>query len=117
MKTESNQELDFLGKEVVVEIDRQLGSLHPNYHFKYELNYGFIPNTLAGDGKEIDAYIFGVDESIEKFEGVVKAVIIRNDDNENKLVVSKLDYPLIENEIRQKTYFQEQYFDTKIIML
>lgn len=49
----------YLGKFVKVKIDRPLGSKHPKHNFIYPLNYGFIPNTIAGDGEEIDAYIIG----------------------------------------------------------
>lgn len=37
---------DYLGKEVYVKIDRQLGSKHPKHGFMYMVNYGFIPNTV-----------------------------------------------------------------------
>ena len=50
---------DYLGKEVNIRIDRQLGSRHPKYGFIYMLNYGFIPNTISGDGEELDAYLLG----------------------------------------------------------
>lgn len=50
----------FLGKEVVVKTDREMGSKHPKHGFIYPLNYGYIPNTVSGDGEELDAYIIGV---------------------------------------------------------
>ena len=50
---------DYLGKEVRVTIDRKLGSKHPKHGFMYMINYGFIPNTVSGDGKELDAYYLG----------------------------------------------------------
>jgi len=34
---------NFLGKEIEVIIDRPLGSKHPKHGFKYETNYGYIP--------------------------------------------------------------------------
>ena len=40
----------YIGKTVKVKIDRPLHSLHPKHGFVYELNYGFIPNTVSGDG-------------------------------------------------------------------
>jgi len=111
------QELDFLGKKVQVKIDRALGSHHPKYHFEYLLNYGFVPETIGGDGKEIDVYVIGVQKPIKEFYGVVKGVIIRFDDNENKLVVVHSEYDLTVNEIREKTYFQEKHFNIKIVLL
>jgi len=108
------EELKFLGREVRVKIDRPLNSKHPTYNFNYELNYGFIPNTIGGDGKEIDAYVMGENEVLEEYIGTVKAVIIRFNDNENKLVVASSKYPLSQNEIKLKTHFQEKHFDIEI---
>ena len=48
---------DYLGKIVSIDIDRPLHSKHPKHGFIYELNYGFVPNTIAPDGEELDAYI------------------------------------------------------------
>ena len=41
------------------------------------VNYGYIPGIIAGDGEEQDAYVVGEFEAIEKFEGYVIAVILR----------------------------------------
>lgn len=49
----------YLGKNVDVVIDRPLGSKHPKWDIYYTLNYGYIPNTISGDGEEIDVYIVG----------------------------------------------------------
>ena len=62
---------DYLKKNVVVKTDRQLGTNHPKHGFMYMLNYGYIPNTISGDGEELDAYIVGVFEPVEEFEGRV----------------------------------------------
>ena len=56
---------DFLGKEVEVIMDRKLGTLHPKHGFTYMLNYGYIPNTISGDGEELDAYVLGIDKLSE----------------------------------------------------
>ncbi|MCA9836890.1 MAG: inorganic diphosphatase [Trueperaceae bacterium] len=77
--------LDFIGKVVTVVIDRPMGSYHPKHGHLYPVNYGYIPGTLAGDGKEIDAYILGLDKPILEFKSVVLAVIHRLDDLEDKL--------------------------------
>jgi len=34
----------------------------------YCVNYGYIPETTAPDGEEIDAYVLGVFDPIEEFE-------------------------------------------------
>jgi len=58
---------DYLEKDVLVKIDRQLGTEHPKHEFMYMLNYGFIPNTTSGDGEELDAYLVRVFEPVESF--------------------------------------------------
>lgn len=63
MKTKS---IDYLNKEVYVKVDRPLGTRHPKHGFMYMLNYGFIPNTISGDGEELDAYLIGEFEPVEK---------------------------------------------------
>src|SRR3990167_169086 len=98
----------YLNKEVQVTIDRQKDSKHPKHGFIYELNYGFVPNTKAPDGEEVDAYVIGVDEPIVEFKGVCIAVIHRLNDDDDKLVVVPPDISLTDEEIRTKTHFQEQ---------
>ena len=111
------KEVEFLGKEVKVIIDRPINSRHPRFNFKYEVNYGFIPDTLGGDGMEIDAYILGKNIPLSTFQGIVKAVIFRKNDVENKLVVTNAKYILNVEEVLQKTFFQEQFFQTEIKLL
>lgn len=106
---------EYLGKMVDVVVDRPLGSKHPEYGFIYPVNYGYVPGTVAGDGEQIDAYILGKFEPIEKFRGRVIAVIKRKNDNEDKLVVAKTLNSYGKQEIRALTEFQERFFDTEII--
>lgn len=117
LETKTFEELEFLGKEVKTKIDRPIKSKHPEYQFEYQLNYGFVPNTKGGDGKEVDVYVFGETKLLTEFTGIVKAVIVRYDDNENKLVVAKPEYELDKHEIKKLTNFQEKYFDTEIILI
>ena len=104
-----------LGKIVTVTVDRPLGSYHPEHpDLYYPINYGYIENTLAADGEEIDAYILGVDHPVEKFTGRVIAVIHRFDDVEDKLVVAPLGVLFDAAEISRMTEFQERYFKSEI---
>lgn len=106
---------DFIGKKVNVKVDRQLGSRHPKHGFMYMLNYGFIPNTVSGDGEELDAYLLGVFEPTSAFEGVVIAVIHRTNDDDDKLVVVPEGKDYSDDAIRALTEFQERFFDSIII--
>ena len=105
----------YLGTEVVVVMDRQLGSKHPKHGFVYECNYGYLPDTIAADGEEIDAYVLGVTEPLEKFTGICIAIIHRTNDVEDKLVVVPKGISLTDEEIRTQTHFQEQWVESSIV--
>ena len=57
----------YLGKSIKVKIDRPLGSFHPKYGFIYPVNYGYIPNTVSGDGEDLDAYLLGTNLPLSVF--------------------------------------------------
>ena len=102
-----------VGRRVHVVIDRSLGSAHPNHpDMIYPVNYGYVPGVLAGDGEEQDAYVLGVDAPVTAFDGVVIAVLHRNDDAEEKWVVAPEGVDVSDGEILAKTHFTEQYFTT-----
>lgn len=106
----------YLGQKMTVTIDRPLGFLHPDYtEMMYPVNYGFIENTRAGDGEEIDAYVLGVDQPLQLFIGQCIAVIHRLDDSEDKLVVAPECMYFSEKKIKELTNFQEKYFKSEII--
>lgn len=105
----------YLNKIVKVIIDRPLGSKHPHFNWNYPVNYGYLPNTKAADGEEIDAYVLGINGSVKEFKGKVIAIIHRVDDDDDKLVVTPKEIDFSNEEIKNLTDFQEQYFDSKII--
>ena len=103
---------------VTVIVDRPLGSCHPEHpDLIYPVNYGFVKGTLAADGEEQDAYIVGVYEPILEFTGRIIAVIYRQDDVENKWVVAPEGRAFTIEEIKEMTFFQEQYFNSKVVLL
>lgn len=106
---------NYLYKEVTVHIDRPLGSKHPQHQFIYPINYGYIPNTISGDGEELDAYILGVFEPIDTFIGQVIAIIHRTNDNDDKLIVVPKNKSYTDQQIIALTEFQEQYFESIIL--
>lgn len=110
-------ESDIIGKTVTVTVDRPLGSHHPVYkELRYPINYGYIKGIMAPDGEEQDAYILGVDTPVEVFTGKVVAIIHRKDDVEDKWVVCPLDMTFTRKEIMEQVKFQEQYFESEIVL-
>jgi inorganic pyrophosphatase len=106
-----------LGSIVQVKIDRPLGSRHPNHpDIIYTVNYGYIPDVMAPDGEEQDAYVLGVTEPVKEFMGKVIAIIHRFDDVEEKWVVAPPNITFTKEEIMELVSFQEQYFHTEIRM-
>lgn len=106
---------EYLGKIVDVNIDRTMGSKHPKHGFIYPVNYGYIPNTVSGDGEELDAYVLGVFEPLEIFKGKVIAIIQRINDNDDKLIVVPKNKNYTNEQIRALTEFQEQWFESEIL--
>lgn len=106
-----------IGKIVDVIVDRPLGSKHPYFDMIYPVNYGYVEGIFSGDGEEQDAYILGIDEPLSEFEGKLIAIVHRLNDSEDKWVVSPDGMTFTEDEIKNKLYFQEQYFDSIIEIL
>ena len=101
-----------LGKPVHVVIDRPIGHRHKG--LVYPVNYGYVPGLIAGDGEEQDAYILGITEPLEAFDGIVIGAVCRRDDVEDKLIVVPKGMQLHQGQIAQAVHFQEQYFNTYI---
>ncbi|MBT3193469.1 MAG: inorganic pyrophosphatase [Verrucomicrobia bacterium] len=106
--------LDYLGKETKVVVDRPMGSRHPRWGLEHPVNYGFVPGTVAADGEQLDAYVLGVDVPLDSFQGVCVAVIRRLDDDDDKLVVVPQAMGIDDESTRRQTYFQEQFFTSRI---
>lgn len=105
----------YLNKTINIKIDRPLGSLHPCHGFKYELNYGYVPNTKAPDGEEIDAYVLGINKPLKEFTGKCIALIHRLNDNDDKLIIAPENKRFSNKQIKKLTYFQEQHFKSIIL--
>ena len=105
---------EYLGKIVDVQIDREMGSKHPKHGFIYPVNYGYIPNTVSGDGEELDCYVLGVFEPIKEFKGKCIAIIHRTNDNDDKLIVVPDNVNYSNDAIEALTEFQERFFESEI---
>lgn len=107
---------NFLGKTVDIVIDRPIGHTHvtKGITLHYTINYGYLPGVTGGDGEEQDVYILGVEAPLKLFRGRIIAAIRRADDNEDKLVAAPEGMIFPAEEIRQATWFVEQYFDSRV---
>ena len=105
----------FLNQTVKVIIDRKMGSRHPKHGFIYPVNYGFIPNTISGDGEELDCYLLGVFEPVEHYKGKCIAIIHRTNDNDDKLIIVPNGKNYSDDAINALVEFQERYFEHTII--
>ena len=100
----------FIGQWVSIQIDRPMGSRHPRAGFIYPVNYGYVPDTPAPDGGDLDAYVLGVFEPLEIFEGRCIAVVHRLDDDDDKLVLVPEGKVYSDGQILALTEFQERFF-------
>ena len=99
---------DYIGKIIKVKIDRPLGSKHPNWNMIYTVNYGYVPNTISGDGEEHDCYVLGVFEPIEEFEGKCIAVLERKGEDDDKLIIVPKNKKYSDEQIKALIEFQER---------
>ena len=108
---------EWLGRTVTVTIDRPYGSLHPFYpDTQYPLNYGYVDGMTAGDGAFQDVYVYGPEEALETFTGIVIAIIYRKDDSETKWVAAS-SRNFNKTDVINAVGFTEQYFETRFLWL
>ena len=106
---------EYIGKTLNIKIDRPFGSKHPKHGFIYPVNYGYVPDTISGDGEELDSYLLGVFKPVEEFTGKCIAIIHRTNDNDDKLVIVPKEKEYTNDQIDALVEFQEQYFEHIII--
>lgn len=107
--------ISWLGHTVRV-VDRPLGSRHPRGpDLVYPVNSGELPGTLDGDGHPVDASLLGWDEPLREAMGEVVAVTVHLDDVEEKRVVVRPGSAWRDEEIMKAVWFQEQYFDVRLV--
>lgn len=110
-----NYATKYLKRTVKIKINRPLGTKHPKHGFIYCFNYGYVPDTIAPDGEEVDAYVLGVFDPIDEFEGRCIAIIHRTNDDDDKLVVVPQGIQYNDEQIKALTEFQERFFKIEII--
>ena len=106
----------YLGKKVVIGIDRPIGYVHKKekYSLTYPINYGYIPDVFGGDGEELDVYLLGVDKPVTEYECEIIAIAHRHNDVEDKLVGAPVGVIFSKEEIESAIDFQERYYDTEV---
>ena len=107
--------INYLNQNVRVKVDRPLGSKHAKHGFIYPVNYGFVPDTISGDGEELDCYVLGVFEPLNEFTGKCIAIIHRINDNDDKLIIVPENRNFSNKEIDVLIEFQERFFKHEII--
>lgn len=106
----------YLGKIVTIKIDRPIGYIHKKKEkvLNYPINYGYLPGVIGGDGENIDVYLLGVNEVVDSYKGKIIAIIHRENDSEDKLVMATVGQKYTEEEIANTVEFQEKYYKTYI---
>ena len=115
MENKKVQPESFVGKKVHIVVDRPIGYNHKG--IIYPVNYGYIPGVFAGDGEEQDVYILGVSHPLTEFDGIIIGAALRRDDVEDKLIAAPEGMTFFPEEMEQAVRFQEQYFDSRILVL
>jgi inorganic pyrophosphatase len=67
------------------------------------------------DGEDLDAYILKVDKPVEKFTGIVVAIVHRTENDNDKLVVVPGGETITDDQIESMVSFQEKWFKHEII--
>ena len=110
------QVASYLGNTATICIDRPIGYVHvkEKYSLIYRINYGYIPETLGGDGEELDVYLLGVDQPVEAYTARIIAIVHRENDIEDKLVAAPVGMTFSAEEIYEAVCFQEQYYASRV---
>lgn len=105
----------WFGKTVRIMIDRPLGTQHPDHpDLTYAVNYGYLPDTVAGDGEPWDVYLLGVDKPMESYTCRIIGAILRENDSEDKLIAAPMGMEFHQAQIAEAVCFQEKFFKTKV---
>jgi inorganic pyrophosphatase len=105
----------FIGKKIHIEIDRPLGSVHPEHdNIWFCCNYGYVSGVLSKDGEELDAYLLGVFTPVSAYDGICIG-IVKRDDGDDKLVVVPEGVDYTDEQILALTEFIERFHDSYLV--
>jgi len=106
-----------LGRLVHVVVDRSLGSVHPRHlDIRYTVNSGELPGTVSGDGAPIDVYLVGWDVPLREVDAEVVAVVVRANDDEDKLIAVPPGTTWRAEELERAVRFQERFFESTVLV-
>lgn len=104
-----------LGRIVSVTVDHQIGSRSEDKEeLIYRLNYGYVQELLESENDWQDAYIYGITQPLEWFEGEVIAIIHRHTDAKDQWVVAQKGTRASASQIKTATDFIERDFDSTV---
>ncbi len=103
------------GQSSHMAIDRPIGYRHPS-GIVYLPHYGYLPRITGGDNEEQDAYLLHVTKPIAEATAYAVVLILREDDCEDKLVLSPEKRIHTVDKIEEAVQFQEQYFRHTILL-
>lgn len=107
----------YLGQKVHVTVEATYGSFHPQFaDTQYPCNYGYVEEILKESGEYVNAYVYGINEPIDTFQGVIIAVIYRKETDQPIVVVSK-ETTYNRQDVINTVGEIEQYYQTKMIWL
>lgn len=109
---------EYIGRAVYIKIDRPVGYIHKKgqYSLTYPINYGYIPTVLGGDGEELDVYLLGINEPLQDYTARIIGAVYRKNDVEDKLIAAPFDVDFTAEEAYEAIRFQEQWYDTEVII-
>ena len=112
---EKDDFFDFIGKSVLVKIDRPKGTEHKG--FTYPFNYGYVVGFNAKDGEGADVYVLDDHSNISLKPVNIIAVVYREDDIECKFVgvINKNNTYSLET-ISEMISFQEHRYNSKVLL-
>lgn len=103
----------YLGEYVTVIIDRPIGTHNFERDYVYPVNYGYIPEIKAKDGKPVEAYLLGEFEVITSCEAYVEGILETNE--VQRLILCKEEGQYSEEQMESLVEFNERFYDSEII--
>ena len=104
---------NLIGKEIHIIVEYRPGTSADG--ITYPINYGQYLDLTALDGFFQDAYLIDHDGPVSGTFGKVIAIIEREDDIEDQLVVAVKDAPISDEEIEQAVRFKEKDHKYRIV--